>query len=254
MGEKNTAESIAKARAELGIPDDQCPRSIAIIMHGAGRWARQRALPRPVGHQEGAKVVRKIVQQCAKLGIEALSLYSFSLENWNRPAEEVNALMHLYAEYLIAERPTLIEQNVRLRHLGRREGLPKPVLTELDKSIRVTESNTGMYLCLALNYGSRAEIIDAVKRLCEKGASPEQVTEQAISDELDTAGIPDPDLLIRTAGELRLSNFMLWQVSYAEFYVTDKYWPDFDEGTLIGAIRTFAGRHRRFGGVDKSNT
>ncbi len=254
MGERNTAESIAKARAELGIPDERIPRSIAIIMDGNGRWARQRGLPRPVGHQEGAKVVRKIVQQCAKLGIKALSLYSFSLENWNRPAEEVNALMHLYAEYLISERPTLVEQNVRLRHLGRREGLPKAVLTELDKSIRATEGNTGMYLCLALNYGSRAEIIDAVKSLCRKGTLPEQVTEQAISDELGTAGIPDPDLLIRTAGELRVSNFMLWQISYAEFYVTDKYWPDFNEETLIEAIRAYTGRHRRFGGVDNSNT
>lgn len=254
MPDKNTAESIAKARAELGIPDECIPRSIAIIMDGNGRWARQRGLPRPVGHQAGAKVVRKIVQQCANLGIEALALYSFSLENWNRPEEEINALMHLYAEYLIAERPTLIEQNVRLRHLGRREGLPQSVLTELDESVRVTESHTGMYLCLALNYSSRAEIIDAVRRLCEKGASPEQITEQAISDELDTTGIPDPDLLIRTAGELRLSNFMLWQVSYAEFHVTETYWPDFNEESLIEAIRTYAGRNRRFGGVDESNT
>jgi len=222
-------------------------------MDGNGRWARERGLPRPIGHQEGAKAVHNIVRQCARLGIEALSLYSFSLENWNRPADEVGALMHLYAEYLIMERPTLIEQNVRLRHLGRREGLPDTVLTELDESIRVSESNTGMYLCLALNYGSRAEMTDAVRRLCAGGASPQQITEQAISDELGTNGIPDPDLLIRTAGEFRLSNFMLWQVSYAEFHVTETYWPDFTEETLAEAIRTYAGRHRRFGRLDNSN-
>jgi len=245
--------AVAAARRELGVDEARLPRSVAIIMDGNGRWAAQRSWPRPMGHQAGAKVVRRIVTEAARLGLEALTLYSFSIENWSRPPDEVGMLMHLYAEYLASERPTLIDHNIRLRHLGRRDGLPAPVLAELDESLRVTASNTGMYLCLALNYGSRAEITDAVRRLAGRvrdgQLEPDQIDEQAISASLDSAGVCDPDLVIRTSGELRLSNFLLWQVSYAEFYVTGVLWPDFDEAEFRKAIISFASRQRRFGGV-----
>jgi undecaprenyl diphosphate synthase len=250
--------AVAAARAALGVSDDRIPRSVAIIMDGNGRWARQRQLPRAMGHREGAKMVRRIVTEAARLGLGALTLYSFSVENWRRPRDEVSALMHLYAEYLVQERPTVMAHNIRLRHLGRRDGLPDIVLRELDESLRVSAGNTGMFLCLALNYGSHAEIVDCVRRLAAKvqngQMAPGQIDERAISDALDTAGVPEPDLLIRTAGEMRLSNFLLWQVSYAEFYVDDAYWPDFDERRFQAAIAAYAERHRRFGGLDESNT
>jgi len=247
-------QSVAAARKSLGVPDERICRSIGIIMDGNGRWARKHGLSRPEGHRAGAKVVRRIVTEAARLGLEALTLYSFSIENWSRPAEEVNALMHLYAEYLASERPTVMDHNIRLRHLGRREGLPPMVLEELDETVRASAGNTGMFLCLALNYGSRAEITDAVKRIARRAAEGrldcEHVNEELISESLDTAGVPDPDLVIRTSGEMRISNFLLWQISYAEFYVTDRYWPDFDEAELRKAIVDFACRHRRFGGLN----
>lgn len=251
-------QAIAKARAELGIPDERIPHHVAIIMDGNGRWASSRGLPRPVGHSEGGKVVRKIVTESARLGLEALTLYSFSIENWSRPRDEVNALMHLYADYLVSERPMLMTNNVRLRHLGRREGLPESVLLELDRSVEISKNNTGMWLNLALNYGGRAELTKAVRAIASGAAegkiAPENIDEQVISDALDTSGLPDPDLLIRTAGEMRVSNFLLWQVSYAEFYVTETLWPDFDEKSFIEAIQAFANRHRRFGGLEKADS
>ncbi|MBI5724123.1 MAG: isoprenyl transferase [Planctomycetes bacterium] len=250
-------KAVAEARLSLGLPLERIPRSVAIIMDGNGRWARARGLPRNLGHSAGAKVVRKIVTEAARLGLDALTLYSFSIENWSRPKEEVNALMHLYAEYLVQERKTVMDHNVRLRHLGQREGLPEAVLRELDESVRVSSVNTGMYLCLALNYGSRAEIVDAVRSLaagCAAGKlRPREIDEEKISDSLNSAGVPDPDLVIRTAGEIRISNFLLWQISYAELYVTDIFWPDFTEQEFQKALAAFAGRHRRFGGVDESN-
>jgi undecaprenyl diphosphate synthase len=180
------------------------------------------------------------------------------MENWRRPKEEVQALMHIYAYYLVHERPSQIANNVRLRHLGRRQGLPESVLHELDESTRQSSANTGMHLCLALNYGSRDEIIDAVVRLAQQvkdgTLQPDQINEQMISDTLDSRGIPDPDLLIRTAGEKRISNFLLWQISYAEFYLTDVLWPDFGVQEFRNAILAYANRHRRFGGLDQSNS
>jgi len=251
-------QAVARARAALGMPVERIPRSIAIIMDGNGRWARQRGLPRPIGHREGAKVVRNIVTEAARLGLEALSLYSFSIENWNRPADEVNALMHLYAEYLVQERETVMAHNIRLRHLGRREGLPEIVLKELDTSVNVSAGNTGMFLCLAINYGARAEIVDAVRRIATRAAAgeldPAAITDETIAANLDSAGVPDPDLVIRTAGEMRLSNFLLWQVSYAEYYRTPAFWPDFDTEEFHKAIGEYANRRRRFGGLDASNT
>ncbi len=246
-------QAVAKARAELGVGEGRIPRSVAIIMDGNGRWARARGLPRPVGHQEGAKVVRRIVTEAARLGMDALTLYSFSIENWRRPREEVNALMHLYADYLIHERPTVMDHNIRVRHLGRRDGLPENVLRELDETVRVSSSNTGMFLCLALNYGSRAEIVDAVRAVAAEARDgtldPAKIDEAAISTHLDSAGVPDPDLVIRTAGELRVSNFLLWQIAYAEIVVMDVLWPDFAAEHLLDAIRAFSQRERRFGMV-----
>lgn len=250
-----TPQEIIKNRSELGIPDQLIPKSIAIIMDGNGRWATERDLPRPFGHKEGATVVRNIVSQAAALGLENLTLYSFSQQNWARPEEEVQALMHLYAEYLIHERKTIMESNVRLRHLGRRDGLPDMVLRELDKTIEQSSTNTGMYLSLALNYGSREEILDATKKIAQlvkdETISIDQIDEKLFADSLDSAGTPDPDLLIRTAGEMRISNYLLWQISYSEFYVTDKYWPDFTSKDLCEAIVAFAKRDRRFGGLNK---
>jgi len=245
--------AVLAARRDLGIPDELIPRSAAIIMDGNGRWAGKRNLPRTAGHAAGAEVVRRIVTEAARLGLDALTLYSFSIENWRRPRDEIEALMHLYAEYLVRERKTVMDHNIRLRHLGRRAGLPESVLRELDESLRVSANNTGMYLCLALNYGSRIEIADAVRAIARKvqagRLTPDQISEQVISDHLDTAGVPDPDLLIRTSGEMRVSNYLLWQISYAEFVVTDVYWPDFDEAEFRRCLVAYAHRHRRFGGL-----
>jgi undecaprenyl diphosphate synthase len=250
-----TAEAIRAARAELGVPDERMPRHVAIIMDGNGRWARQRDLPRVAGHRAGAKVVRGIVTEGARLGLEALTLYSFSIENWSRPRDEVNALMGLYAEFLASERQTCVDHNVRLRHIGIRQGLPQSVIDELDESLRVTQSLTGMTLNLAINYGGRAELVEAVRKIGREvrdgGLDAEKIDQQTICDHLDTAGVVDPDLIIRTSGELRLSNFLLWQASYSEFYVTDAFWPDFDQTELHKAIIDFSRRHRRFGGLEK---
>lgn len=247
-------QAIAEARSGLVVPDDHIPRSVGIIMDGNGRWAMRRGLSRSAGHQAGARVVRRIVTEAARLGLEALTLYSFSIENWTRPADEVNTLMHLYAEYLLQERPTVMANNIRLRHLGRREGLPETVLKELDESVRISRDNTGMYLCLALNYGSRIEMTDAVRQIAARVKTgelePEQIDPNVISAYLNTVDVPDPDLIIRTSGEMRISNFLLWQVSYAEFYVTDVFWPDFDEEEFRKALQAFASRLRRFGGVN----
>ena len=248
-----TPESMAAAKARLGLEEESLPRSVAIIMDGNGRWAKQRSLPRTAGHAAGAEVVRKIVTEASQLGLGALTLYSFSTENWSRPREEVEALMGLYARYLALERPTMQAHNIRFRHVGRREGLPESVLREIDESVRATAHRTGMFLCLALNYGSRAEILDAIRRLARQAADgkirPEAIDEAALSDALDTHGVPDPDLLIRTSGELRLSNFLLWQSSYAEFHVSQSYWPDFSIDEFHNALRDFASRNRRFGRV-----
>jgi undecaprenyl diphosphate synthase len=252
-----TPESMAAAQERLGLPLDCIPRSVAIIMDGNGRWARHRGLPRTAGHAAGAETVRKVVTEAAHLGLGALFLYSFSTENWQRPPEEVNALMELYARYLASERETMPAHNVRFRHVGRRDGLPETVLREIDAAAEATSGCTGMYLCLALNYGSRYEITDAVRRIAGRAAAgqlpPDDISESLISDMLDTKGVPDPDLLIRTSGELRLSNFLLWQLSYAEFYVSDVYWPDFTEEEFRNALRCYASRCRRFGRVDESN-
>ncbi|MBN1342302.1 MAG: isoprenyl transferase [Phycisphaerae bacterium] len=240
-------------REMLGLEREQLPRHIAVIMDGNGRWAQARGLPRIHGHRQGAKSVREIVQACSRLGLEALTLYSFSIENWKRPKDEVSSLMQLYAEYLVKERDELMETDTRLVQIGRRDNLPQNVIDELDRTMALSAGNSGLTLCLALNYGSRYEMVEAARRLAARVAAGEltvdQIDEERFSDSLYTAGLPDPDLLIRTAGEYRLSNFLLWQISYAEFYVTDVYWPDFRTEHLLKAIREYAHRERRFGEV-----
>jgi undecaprenyl diphosphate synthase len=231
------------------------PRHVAIIMDGNGRWAKRQGQPRIFGHENGAKVVRPIVTHCAKLGLQALTLYSFSLENWKRPPDEIAHLMELYVRYLIAERDELMSNHVRFVQLGRRDGLPDVVLHELDETVALTKNNPGLTLALALNYGSRAEITDAVRTIAAKVQAgvlePGQISEETIAAHLYTAaaGVPDPDLLIRTAGEMRVSNYLLWQISYAELYVSEVCWPDFTTQHLDAAFAEYARRTRRFGAV-----
>ncbi|MGH9371011.1 MAG: isoprenyl transferase [Vicinamibacterales bacterium] len=245
------------------IPPPRVPRHIAIIMDGNGRWAVRRGMERIRGHQEGAKTVQRIVTECARLrkdrgGPDYLTLYSFSLENWKRPVEEVSFLMQMYIEYLRQERATMMENNIRFRQIGRLDDLPEPVLAEVDVTLKETEKNDGLTLVLALNYGSRAEITDAVRAIAAEvrdgKLDPRDVTEETISNHLYTAGMPDPDLLVRTAGEMRVSNYLLWQISYAELFVSYVLWPDYMEKHLHEAIRSFASRNRRFGALDHTNT
>ncbi len=252
---KSRAQQTIESLARLGLPRDTLPRHIAIIMDGNGRWAHMRNQLRMFGHEQGAKTVRDIVSECARLEIEALTLYSFSTENWSRPAQEIEFLMNLYVQYLIAERSMMMDNDVRFVQIGRRHGLPQHVLDELDRTSQLTAANKGLTLALAINYGSRTEILDAVFTIAKKVQAgrldPAAITEQTISDHLYTAGLPDPDMLIRTAGEMRVSNYLLWQISYAEIYVCNTCWPDFTVDELHKALRTFASRVRKFGGVPK---
>lgn len=237
-----------------GVPVTRMPRHIAVIMDGNGRWAQQKGLPRLAGHSAGGRTVRRVVTECARLGLEALTLYSFSIENWKRPADEIDGLMELCTEYLVNERASMVENNIRFVQIGRRGGLPPAVLRELDTTIDATQNCTGMTVALALNYGARAEITDAMKSIardvCDGAFDVDAIDEELISSRLYTAGMPDPDLLIRTAGEMRISNYLLWQISYAELHVTDVLWPDFAEHDVHEAIRDFAARERRFGAID----
>lgn len=238
---------------QLDVPLDQRPRHIAVIMDGNGRWAQRRGLPRIEGHRRGVDSVRCVTEECARLKIGQLTLYCLSSENWKRPQEELDFLMHLLQQYMIDERDTIMRNNIRVSVIGRREGIPEPALKEMDKTIALSAGNTGTRLCLAINYGGRAELLDAVRRVVEDvqqgRLAISDLCEQSISDRLYTAGMEDPDLLIRTAGEMRISNYLLWQISYAELWVTERCWPEFREADLHAAIRDFAARERRFGGL-----
>jgi undecaprenyl diphosphate synthase len=229
------------------------PEHVAIIMDGNGRWAKKRALPRIAGHHEGMKVVRKTTKLANELGIKTLTLYAFSTENWKRPKNEVDYLMKLPEEFLGTFLPELIEENVQVQMMGYKEELPLHTLKAIEKAIEDTKDNDGLILNFALNYGSRAEIIDAVKRVlidCNSGIIDENMlNEKLFSSYLMTSEMADPDLLIRTSGEIRLSNFMLWQLAYTEFWFTDVLWPDFRGEHLVEAIEVFQSRQRRFGGV-----
>jgi len=227
------------------------PKHIAIIMDGNGRWAQKRSLLRTVGHKIGVESVQNIVKACRELDIKVLTLYAFSTENWNRPALEVKALMTLLKSYLEKEITNLIENNITLRTIGQTEQLPRDVYKTLTETIAKTSSNNGLVLNLALSYGSRNEITLAVKNICRECLAGElsldDISEKTVSEHLNTQGLPDPDLIIRTGGESRLSNFLLWQASYSEIYITETHWPDFRKQNLIEAIRDYQSRQRRFG-------
>lgn len=227
------------------------PRHIAIIMDGNGRWAKERGLERSAGHVEGVSTVRRITTAASELGVEYLTLYAFSTENWNRPQKEVDILMHLIVTAIERETPDLIKNGVRLRVIGDMERVPDEARQRLQKCIIDTSKGNGLVLVLAISYSSRWELTEAARRIARQVAegrlSADQITPETISENLDTAGMPDPDLLIRTGGDMRVSNFLLWQLAYTEIFVTKKYWPDFDKNDLIEAIKVFDGRERRFG-------
>ena len=248
-----TSPHDATHAASVGLDPAKLPRHVAIIMDGNGRWARAQGKERVEGHARGAKSVDEVTEECCRLGLGQLTLYCLSSENWKRPKPEIDFLMALLKEYLLAERKKILDQNSRVTVIGRRDGLPDEVLAEIDENMRLTRGNTGLTLCLAINYGSRAEIVDAVRAVAERvqrgELAPDRIDEAVISGSLYTAGMPDPDLLVRTAGEMRVSNYLLWQISYAELWVTPKFWPEFGPATLNEALRDYARRERRFGGL-----
>lgn len=237
------------------IDPQRLPAHIAIIMDGNGRWAKKRNLPRVAGHRAGIDPVRSSVETCARLGIEALTLYAFSIENWKRPRTEVETLWRLLRYYLKNELPDLMRNNIRFQAIGRIDGLPPQIQRELQETIDATRANTGLRVNLAINYGARAEIVDAVSAIVAKVRSGQvfEITEQTISAHLYTASLPEPDLLIRTSGEMRISNFLLWQIAYAELYVTDTLWPDFRRADLLRAVLDYQKRDRRFGGLSPAS-
>lgn len=241
------AEAHLLARIDL----DRLPQHIAVIMDGNGRWAKKRHLPRIAGHRAGIRAVRQAVEACARLGVSFLTLYAFSIENWKRPHTEIKLLMDLLREYLRKEIPELNKQKIRLGVIGRTSELPLAVRRDLQNALEKTRHNTGMRLTIALNYGGRAELVDAVREMAHqlKRNGSVAVDEKTFSRHLYTRGLPDPDLLIRTSGELRLSNFLLWQVAYSEIWVTDTYWPDFTQRDLFQAIIDYQKRERRYGGL-----
>ncbi len=228
---------------------DRLPAHVAIIMDGNGRWAAQRRLPRVEGHRAGIDAVRDTVETVARLGIGVLTLYAFSIENWKRPASEVRTLMLLLKRYLRSELDTLLRHDIRFRVIGRMEELSPDIQDELNLAMARTAGNTGMQFNIALNYGGRAEIVDAARRAIEAGVRPEELDERRFASFLYTAGQPDPDLLIRTSGEMRVSNYLLWQIAYAEIYVTDVLWPDFRRCDLLQAVLAYQKRERRYGGI-----
>jgi undecaprenyl diphosphate synthase len=228
------------------------PRHVAVIMDGNGRWAQKRHLPRIAGHRTGTQSARTTIETCARLKIEALTLYAFSVENWRRPKTEIDFLMALLREYLRKEMPLIQKNNIRMRFLGRMDELPAGVQNDVRDAMEKTAENKGMVLCVALNYGGRAEIVDAVNAILSQGNGhgiPRKVTEEQLSRHLYTEGLPDPDLLIRTSGEMRVSNFLLWQIAYAEIFVTETLWPDFNRARLLEALLEFQKRERRYGGI-----
>ena len=230
---------------------NRIPRHVAVIMDGNGRWAKARNLERSAGHVQGVSTVRLITEIASELNIGYLTLYTFSTENWNRPKEEVDALMHLIVTAIERETPDLIKNNVRLTMIGNTSRMPKFALDRLNKCIEDTSADTGLTLCLALSYSSRWEITDAVKKISQEVATgvlkAEDITDETVSAHLTTAQMPDPDLLIRTGGDKRVSNFLLWQIAYSEIYITDKYWPDFSKEDFYRAIVEYQSRERRFG-------
>ena len=248
-----------EARLLEGLDTQRLPRHIAVIMDGNGRWAQRRHLPRVAGHRAGVESARVIIETCARLHLPALTLYAFSMENWRRPKAEIDFLMRLLRQYLRKELPAIHRNNIRLQIIGRTEQLPEEVQADVAKGVALTAENSGMILTVALNYGGRAELVDAFNSILDQfrkkaangnGASPNfRVDEETIAENLYTAGLPDPDLLIRTSGEMRISNFLLWQIAYAEIYVTETLWPDFRRAELYSALAEYQKRERRYGGL-----
>jgi undecaprenyl diphosphate synthase len=232
---------------------NKLPQHIAVIMDGNGRWAQRRHLPRIAGHRAGVQSARTVIETCARLNIPALTLYAFSMENWRRPKAEIDFLMRLLREYLRKELPVIHRNNIRLLVIGRPDQLPEAVRTDVERAMDQTAKNSGMQLAVALNYGGRAELVDAFNRILDRvrnnGLANARVDEEMVSQHLYTAGLPDPDLLIRTSGEMRVSNFLLWQIAYAEIYVTETLWPDFTRAQLLEALLDFQKRERRYGGL-----
>ena len=245
-------EDISLANIDL----DNIPRHISCIMDGNGRWATSRGLSRTEGHKAGIVALREIITTAVRLGVDVLSAYAFSTENWNRPQHEVNVLMHLFAKTFIDELPLLKRENVRVVFLGDISALPKKTRDVFEYGLSETRSHTGMVLALAVNYGARAELARAARELALDAAAgrldPADIDEQAVASKLYTAGLPDPELVIRTSGEMRVSNYLLWQIAYSEFFVTSTYWPDFDRWGMLRAIASFQGRDRRFGGLSRA--
>lgn len=236
-----------------GVPDDKIPRHIAVIMDGNGRWARERKLPRIEGHRRGSESVRACTAACMEAGVSYLTLYAFSKENWQRPPDEVKALMSLLDRFLAERTAEIMEQNIRLRAIGHLDDLPDKARRRLGDAMEKSAGNTALTLTLALSYGARTELTDAARAIAREVRAgtldPESIDEKTITSHLYTADVPDPDLLIRTSGEMRISNFLLWQISYAEIVVTPKLWPEFGKEDLFAAIREYAGRHRRYGAI-----
>ncbi|MBA4421433.1 MAG: isoprenyl transferase [Anaerolinea sp.] len=229
------------------------PQHVAIIMDGNGRWAKKRGLPRLAGHQAGTENLRRIIRACVELGVRYLTIYAFSTENWGRPREEVEGLLKILESVIEKELRELHEEGVQLRHIGRLEKLPASLRTQVKNAIELTKDNDRLTVVVAFNYGGKDEIVHAVEQLIRAGVKPEEVSESLIASQLFTAGIPDPELIIRTSGEMRLSNFLIWQAAYSEYYVTPAYWPDFDKEELQKAIDAYGLRNRRFGSVDDEN-
>jgi len=239
------------AKVPAKLPLERVPRHVAVIMDGNGRWAQRRGLPRTAGHRAGRENVHPFLEACVDFGIEYVTLYAFSTENWNRPRAEVRSLMDLFENITNHDLDDFNRSGMQFRHLGRLDGLSGFLQRKIRNALQVTKDNDRLIVNVALNYGGRAEIVDAVQRMIQDGVQPDQVTEDLISQYLYTAGFPDPDLVIRTAGEMRLSNFLIWQAAYAEYYSTPTYWPDFDREELYRALVQFSQRKRRFGQLDR---
>ena len=251
LGAVTAEEAFLLEKLNLG----RLPRHVAIIMDGNGRWAQRRHLPRIAGHRKGTETARVAIETCSRLRIEALTLYAFSVENWRRPKAEIDFLMQLLREYIRQEMPLLQKNNIRMRFLGRADELPAAVQRDTRQAVEATAGNTGMVLCIALNYGGRAEIVDAANALIAErlaSSSAQKLTEADLERQLYTAGLPDPDLLVRTSGEMRISNFLLWQIAYAEIFVTETLWPDFSRARLLESFVEFQKRDRRYGGIGES--
>lgn len=225
------------------------PNHVAIIMDGNGRWARRRGLPRLMGHRAGTENIRRIVHACVENNVKYLTVYAFSTENWSRPSDEVQGLMTILGEVIRKETPELSREGVQIRHMGHMENVPPALQEAIAYSLETTKHNSRLILSVCFNYGGRDDVVRAVRKIVAEGATPESITEETISQHLDTCGIPDPDLIIRTAGEMRLSNFLLWQAAYAEYYSTETTWPDFDKDEFKKALDEYGRRHRKFGGI-----